>query len=327
MRRRELIFGLGGVCIAWPLAVHAQQGERMPVIGFLNLGSPEQSTERMRAFHQGLDERGFVEGRNVAIEYRWADYDYSRLTVLAAELAARRIDLIAATSRSAAVAAKAATTSTPIVFYSGGDPVDAGLVSSLNKPGGNLTGAYILAGTLIMKRMEMIHETVPKAAVAVLFVNPNNPAAESQVRDVVAAAGARGLQLHVIHAGSDAELDAAFITALSLKAQMIVFGVDLYYYSRSKRLAELAAQHRIPAVHQFREFAAAGGLMSFGTSFNDMYRLIGSYVGRILKGEKPADLPVQQPTRFELIVNLKAAKALGLDVPTSVLVRADEVIE
>jgi putative ABC transport system substrate-binding protein len=322
MRRRQFITLLGGAA-AWPLAARAQQ-RAMPVIGFLNSASLDLTARLVQAFRQGLGESGFVEGRNVAIEYRWAENQPERLPELAADLVRRRVTVIAATGAVASArAAKSATTTIPIVFYTGVNPVEFGLVASLNRPGGNLTGVTTLAGELTPKRLELLHELVPTATVFGVLVNPIRVGFESEE----AAARALGLQIHFLPAGTERDFDTAFATLLRVRAGGLVIGPDGFFISRSEQLAALALRHAIPAAFQFREFAAAGGLMSYGTSNSDMYRLVGAYAARILKGEKPADLPVQQATKIELIINLKTANALGLTVPPTLIARADEVIE
>lgn len=324
--RRSFTTGLGAAGL--PLgACKRQQQTRTPVIGFLSLTAAGEFQDRLQAFHLALGEAGYVEGRNVAVEYRWAGYNYERLNAMAAELVERGVDVLAVTSVNAVKAVKAVTTSIPIVFYIGVDPVETGLVSSLNRPGGNLTGTYIMSTGLMTKRLAVMHETVPKAETIAVLMNPSNLGAEKEAQEAVAAAAKRGVKVHLLRAASDVEIEAAFSKLAELKAQALVIGAELFFYSRSQRLAELSAVHKIPAMHQFREFVAAGGLMSYGSPFTYMYRLMGSYTSRILKGEAAGDLPVQQPTRFELVVNLKAAKSLGLDLPATILGTADEVIE
>ena len=328
MRRREFITFLGGAAAAWPLRARAQQ-PAMPVIGFLGSESPQLFAGRLRAFRQGLSETGYVEGQNVAIEYRWAEGQYNRSSALVADLVRRQVTvLVTIGGTPAALAAQAATTAIPIVFQIGIDPVQAGLVSSLARPGGNLTGVTTLAVEVGPKRLELIHELVPTAAVIALLINPSNPTlAEKLSRDLQAAAHVLGVQLHILHASSEPEFDTVFATLVRLQAGALVIGTDAFFNSRSEQLAEQALRHAVPAIYQYPEFAAAGGLMSYGSSYAEAHRLEGIYVGRILRGEKPGDLPVQQATKVELIINMKTARALGLTVPLPLLGRADEVIE
>ena len=326
MRRRKFITFLGGAA-AWPIAVRAQQ-PAMPVIGFLDAGSAAERADVVAEFRKGLAEAGFVEGQNVTLEFRWAQNQYDQLPVLAADLVRRRVDVIAATGGPAALAAKAASATIPIVFRLAVDPIAAGLVASLSHPGGNVTGVTTLNLEVGPKRLEFLHELVPTATIMAALVNPTNPSnAEILSRDLQATARLVGLQLHLLHASSDADIDAAFATLTELRAGGLVIGTDAFFTDRNEKLAALALRYRIPTISQAREFVAAGGLMSYGGIFADSYRLAGVYTGRILKGEKPADLPVQQATKLELFVNIKTAKALGVEVPPTLLALADEVIE
>jgi putative ABC transport system substrate-binding protein len=326
MKRREFIILLGGAA-SWPLSVRAQQ-PTLPVVGFLNATSFDGYRPMVNAFRQGLQESGYVEGRNVAIEYRWAEGRIDRLPALAAELVDRRVSVIAATTLPAAFAAKAATTTIPIVFETGGDPVQLGLVASLNRPGGNVTGVTQLNQEVAPKRLELLHELVPAARVVAFLVNPADPAsAEPVLRASQAAAHTLGLDLHVLNASTERDFDGVFANVIRLRAGGLVIGSDAFFTARREQLAALALHHAVPAVYQSREFAAAGGLMSYGGSLTDSYRLAGVYVARILKGEKPGELPVQQGTKVELFLNLKTAKALGITVPLPLSGRADEVIE
>jgi putative ABC transport system substrate-binding protein len=321
MRRREVIAILGGGVVGWSLVARAQQ-KAMPVIGFLSSTAPGW----LAAFRQGLSETGYVEGQNVAIEYRSAEGSYDRMPAMAADLVARKVDLIAADGIPAALAAKSATSTIPIVF-SVGDPVDLGLVASLARPGGNLTGVSTMAPELIPKRLELLSELVPQVGVIALLVNPNNSNTERIIGDMQGAARAKGVKLHILKAGTESEIDAAFTTLVELHAGALVIGGDPFFGNWREQLVALAARHGVPAIYQWREFAEAGGLISYGSSLAASFRQVGAYAGKILKGAKPADLPVQQSTAFELVINLKTAKALGLTVPQSLLARADEVIE
>jgi putative tryptophan/tyrosine transport system substrate-binding protein len=324
MKRREFITLLGGAA-AWPLAAHAQQ-PAMPVIGFLNGASADGYAIAARAFRQGLKDTGYVEGENVAIEYRWAEGQYNRLPALAAELVRRKVDVIAANGV-ALSPARAATTTIPIVFTTTLDPVQLGLVASLSRPGGNVTGVTSLGVEVGPKRLELLHELVPTANVIGLLVNPNNPSAQTLSGDMQAAARKLGLQLHVLDASNERDFDRVFGALVQLRASGLVIGTDAFLTSHSEQLAALTLRHALPAIYQYPEFTAAGGLMSYGNSIKETFRTAGVYTGRILKGEKPADLPVQQITKIELIINLKTAKALGITVPLPLSGRADEVIE
>jgi putative ABC transport system substrate-binding protein len=329
MRRREFIAGLGGAAAssaAWPLAARAQR-PAMPVIGDLSSTSPGQFERLTAAFRQGLNEAGYIEGQNVAIEYRWAEGQYDRLPALAADLVRRQVAVILAEGNTPALAAKAATSTIPIVFI-GNDPVRTGLVARINRPGGNLTGVELFVGPLGAKRLGLLHELIPNAAVIALLVNPDNANTATMRNDVEEAGRTIGRQIVVVNARSGRDLDTAFATLVGQRAGGLLVGGDPFFDSVLRdQLVTLAARHSLPTIYPQREYAADGGLMSYGTSLADAYRLAGTYTGRILKGEKPADLPVQQATRFEFVVNLKTAKTLGLAFPAALLVRADEVIE
>jgi putative ABC transport system substrate-binding protein len=328
LRRREFLSVLGGAAAAWPGAARAQQSA-MPVIGLLGSESPDLYADRLRTFRQGLREAGFVEGRNVVVEYRWAEGHYDRFPALLADLIARKVAVIAAVAGSPpALAAKAATSTIPIVFATGGDPVAIGLVASYGHPGGNLTGISSLGVELGPKQLEVLHELVPAAKAVALLVNRTNPSnADGLAQAVQAAAYSQGVDLHVVSAGTEAELDAAFAELQRVGTGALVVGTDPFFNSRAEQLVALALRHAVPTIYPFREYAMAGGLTSYGDSFIGIYRSIGAYVGRILKGEKPANMPVEQAGKIELVVNMKTANALGLNVPLTLLVRADEVIE
>jgi putative ABC transport system substrate-binding protein len=327
LKRRDFVALLGGLAAAWPLAAHAQQ-PRMPVIGFLGSESPELFAGRLRAFHRGLSETGYVEGRNLAIEYRWARSDLARLPELAADLAERGVAVIAASGGSApGLAAKAATSTIPIVFQTGADPVKDGLVVSMSRPSGNITGVTRLASTMELKRLELLRELVPKASVIAFLINPSNPVAEPRVLEMQEPARSLGLQLDVLRASTEHELETAFASLVRRGAGALSVGTGAVFHDRREQLVALAARHGIPAMYEDRDFVAAGGLMSYTAGPDDSQRQLGGYVGRILMGEKPADLPVLQPAKFNLVLNLKAAKALGLEIPPTLLARADEVIE
>jgi putative ABC transport system substrate-binding protein len=326
MKRRDFITILGGATVAWPLAARAQQ-VAMPVVGFLNGASPDGYAHQLTAFRQGLKEAGYVEGQNVAIEFRWAEGHYERLPDMAADLVHRQVSVIAATSTPANLVAKNTTNTIPIVFTAGSDPVQLGLVASLGRPDGNVTGATQLTGEVAPKRVELAHELYPKAPLIALLLNPENPSTESVATASRAAAVTFGVQLSVLHASTEVELNDAFANFLQTRAAVLVIAGDAFFNSHAEVMAALAIRHSIPAIYEDHQFVEAGGLASYGGSITDSYRWAGVYTGRILKGEKPANLPVQQSTKVELIINLKAAKALGLAVPPSLLGRADELIE
>jgi putative tryptophan/tyrosine transport system substrate-binding protein len=331
MRRREFMLALGGAAapsLLWPLAARAQQSGPMPVIGFLSSGSQQSDAERLAAFWGGLNETGHFDGRNVESVYRWADDQYNRLPALVVELIGRQPAVIVAIGGpTSALAAKAATKTIPIVFTIAGDPVKLGLVVSLSRPGGNLTGVTTLSSLVVGKQFEVLHETVPQATVIGCLVNPVNPNTESDIKEAREAARALGLQLHVLNASAERDIEAAFATFVQNRADAVVVVSDALFNSRPNELVVLAARHALPTIYSLREFAAAGGLMSYGTSLGDAYRQTGLYAGRILKGGKPADLPAVQATKVELILNFKTARTLGITFPISLLGRADEVIE
>jgi len=327
MRRREFIAILGGAAAAWPLATHAQQPST-PVIGFLNAASPQGSAQSLSAFLRGLSEAGYVDGHDVVIEYRWAEGRIDRLPAMLADLVHRQVAVIAATTTPAALAAKAATATIPIVFETAADPVKLGLVASLNRPGGNVTGVTQTNAETTPKRLELLHELLPTVRVMALLVNPTDPAlAEIEANEALAAAHTLGMELHVLNASTERDFEGVFAKLIELRAGGLVIGADTLFTSHIEQLAELMVHHAVPAAYQWREFAAAGGLLSYGADLADSYHVAGIYTGRILKGEKPGELPVQQSTKVELFINLKTAKALGINVPLTVLGRADEVIE
>jgi putative ABC transport system substrate-binding protein len=326
MKRRDFIALIGGSAFALPIAAGAQQP--MPVIGYLSTGSPESDDFRLIAFRQGLNQTGYVEGQNVAIEYRWAPAQYDRLPALAADLVRRQVTVIAAAGIPPTFAAKAVTSTIPIAFLAGVDPVEFGLIASLNRPGGNITGVAILTAELAAKRLELLHELVPRAAVIALLVNPADPAAtEAETRNLQDAVRSLGLQLHILPARTANEIDSAFETLVELRAGALVVSTDPLFTNQRAQIVALAASHAVPAMYVWREFATAGGLMSYGTDLTDTYRQLGLYTGKLLKGAGPADLPVQQIVKIELVINLTTAKALGLTIPLTLSGRADEVIE
>ena len=327
MKRREFITLLGGAAVAWPVAVHAQQAAK-PVIGFVNAASPKSYARQLMAFLKGLGETGYVDGRNVAIEYRWAEGHSDRLPSFVADLVQRKVNVIAATTTPAALAAKAAATTIPIVFETASDPVRLGLVASLSRPGGNVTGITQTNLEVVPKRLQLLHEVIPTARVMALLVNPANATlAETATKEAQAAARTLGLELQVLNASTERDFDAVFTKLVELHAGGLVIGADPFLTSHSEQLGAMAVHHAVPAVYENRQFVVAGGLMSYGGSITESYRTTGTYVGRVLKGDKPADLPVQQVTSVEMYINVKTAKALGINVPNTLIGRADEVIE
>jgi putative ABC transport system substrate-binding protein len=327
MKRREFIGLISGVAATWPLVVRAQQ-PAVPVIGYLSSASSQGHASYLAGFHEGLREGGFIEGQNVTIEYRWANGQYQRLPELAADLVRRHVALIAAGSTPAALAAKAATTTIPIVFEMAGDPVRIGLVAGLDRPGGNVTGVANMNIRMTPKRLQLLHEVVPSAKVMALLVNPaNSTVAETQLREAFSVAPTLGVDLHVLHASTERDLDAVFANLIQSRAGGLVIAAEPLFSSLNKQFAELTVRHAVPAITGGRDFAAAGGLLSYGADTRQAYRLAGIYTGQVLKGEKPANLPIQQSTKVELVINLKTAKVLGLDIPDTLIGRADEVIE
>jgi putative tryptophan/tyrosine transport system substrate-binding protein len=326
MRRRELITILGGAATAWPFVTFAQPA--VPIIGFLSSRSPADTTTLVAAFRNGLGEAGYIEGKNIAVEYRWADGQYDRLPALVADLVQRGVALLVTTGgEPSALAAKPATSTIPIVFTTGGDPVKIGLVESLNRPGGNATGVSLLTTAPESKRLGLLHELVPGAKVVGVLIDPNYQEADAQARELRDAAGSIGQHIYIAYAKSEAELESAFETLVRERADALLVSADPFFDTRRDRIIAFAAEQRMPAVYQFRQYAVGGGLMSYGVSLPEGYRQVGNYAGQILKGAKPADLPIVQSIKFEFVINLKTAKALGLEVPAMLLARADEVIE
>ena len=325
LSRRNLVGMLSGMAISWPLAARAQKA--ISVVGYLGAGSPGPSGPDVAAFREGLSETGYVDGQDVAIEYRWAEGNYDRLIALVADLVDRKVDLIAAQSTLSARAAKGATSTIPIVFTSGANPVAAGLIASLARPGGNLTGVSFLTTELMAKRLEFLSDLLPHARVVALLVNPRITAAELIIRDTQEAGRGKGVQINIVKAATESEIDAAFASVVQMRASALVVGTDPFFATRREQIVAQAVRHRLPAIYDSSVYPAVGGLISYGTNFSSVYRLQGVYAGKILKGAKPAELPVERPNKFELVINLKAAKALGLTIPQSILVPADEVIE
>jgi putative tryptophan/tyrosine transport system substrate-binding protein len=326
MLRRTFITLISGAAAAWPMAVRAQQSA-MPVIGFMNNGTAKGGEDLQAAFRQGVSEAGYIEGQNVTIEYHWGDGYDDRLPALASDLVRRQVSVIAATGTPTAIAAKSATATIPIVFETAGDPIKLGLVASLNRPGGNITGVTQLSSELVSKRLGLLHDLIPTATMIGFLVNPSDPRSETQTQETQQAALALGLQIQVLDASTEGDIDTAFTALRELRAGALLVGTGELFRRQREQLAALAARQRMPVIYQYREFAAAGGLISYGTSLTDAYRLAGVYTGRVLKGEKPADLPAIRRTKFELVINLKTARALGLTISPGVLAIADEVIE
>jgi ABC-type uncharacterized transport system substrate-binding protein len=328
VKRREFIALLGSTAAAWPLAARAQQAANLPTVGFIGSDTPDTYADRLRAFRLGLKSTGFIESQNVAVEYRWAEGRNDKLPALTADLIRRQVAVIVAPTTPSVLAAKEATKTIPIIFFVAGDPVDLGLVANLNRPDGNLTGATTLTLEVGQKWLQLLHEMVPNAASLALLINPTSPnLADAQSKDLQTAARSRGLQLQVLQASTDRDFDSAFGSVAQLRASGLIISSDSFFFSRSDQLAKLAVRYAVPTIFGFREFVAAGGLMSYGGSLQESFRWVGVYTGRILKGEKPADLPVQRSTKVELFINLKTAQALGLEVPPTLLTRADDVIE